>query len=201
MMTGAAHVTEASDTAVATDASAEGRRRSRATAALVVGALAVGAIGCSSTPDQSVGTEGGGASNPTTASGEGAGGGPAPDASSTSTTSTAAIPGGTSVSVTGTLSGVRTSPDSKIKTCTYLTTPEGVFALEVTERQYTIIANVEPVQLEIKDAKTKSAVAKLGQSVAVEGISHPDPTPVGGASYRCEGATAYLKATSIKPTP
>lgn len=85
------------------------------------------------------------------------------------------------MSVTGTLSGVRTSPDSKIKTCTYLTTPEGVFALEVTERQYTVIANVEPIQLEIKDAKTKSAVASLGQSVAVEGISHPDPTPVGGA--------------------
>jgi hypothetical protein len=34
--------------------------------------------------------------------------------------------------------------------------------------------------------------------VNVEGVSHPDPLPIGGKSYRCEGVAGYLKATSIK---
>lgn len=155
----------------------------------------LGAVGCSSDDGKSSDTGADGGANSTTPSGEGAGGGPAPDES---TTTTPDIPGGESVVVTGTLSGVRSSPASEYMICSYLTTDQDVFALEIAARQYEVLANVVPIQLEIKDAETGEPVANLGADVTVEGVQHPDPTEVGGQSYPCDGATAYLTVTSIE---
>jgi hypothetical protein len=169
-------------------------------AALAAGVLTLGVVGCSSGSGSGDSTGPGsvGGANPTTRSGEGAGGGPNPDGSSTSSTSVPDIAGGVTISVTGTLSGVRRSPDQQYVSCEYLTTADAVLALETADRQYEVISNVEPIQLEIRDAETGQPVAELGDQVAVVGVRHPDPTPVGGQSYRCDGATGYLGVTSIE---
>jgi hypothetical protein len=145
------------------------------------------------------------AANPTTPSGEGAGGGPPPDGPATTGSDTGDdtaddtdLPGGEPVEVTGTLSGVTASPDESLWLCHLLRTDQGTFALEFTARQYEVVANVVPAQLEIRDADTGDPVAALGDDVAVEGIRHPDPVPVGGRSYACEGVTAYLRVSHIE---
>lgn len=142
------------------------------------------------------------AANPTTPSGEGAGGGPPPDGSTTSSSDPDGddtdLPGGAPIQVTGTLSGVAAGPDESLWLCHLLRTDQGTFALEFIARQYEVVANETPAQLEIRDADTGDPVAGLGDDVAVEGIRHPDPVPVAGRSYACEGVAAYLRVSHIE---
>ncbi len=142
----------------------------------------------------------GGSGNPTTPSGEGAGGGPAPDGSPTTEASTDGpdIADGEPFEVTGTLAGVASSPDEELWLCHQLRTDQGMFALEFTDGPYEVLANEVPVQLEISDAATGELVAGLGADVVVEGIRHPDPIPVGGLSFPCEGVTGYLWVSHIE---
>jgi hypothetical protein len=141
-----------------------------------------------------------GSANPTTPSGEGAGGGPAPDGSSTTEVPADGpdIAGGEPFEVTGTLAGVASSPTDDLWLCHQLRTDQGTFALEFADSGYQVVANEVPVQLEITDAETGEPVAGLGADVVVEGIRHPDPIPVGGLSFPCEGVTGYLWVSHIE---
>jgi hypothetical protein len=142
-----------------------------------------------------------GSANPTTPSGEGAGGGPAPDGSTTTTGTPPDGPdidGGEPFEVTGTLAGVASSPDEELWLCHQLRTDQGVFALEFSDSPYEVLANEVPVQLEITDAATGELVAGLGADVVVEGIRHPDPIPVGGLSFPCDGVVGYLWVSHIE---
>lgn len=140
----------------------------------------------------------GGDTDTTDQVGADADGGSATEAGTGTTGDVPDLADGEPVEVTGTLTAVTSSPEEDLWLCHHLRSGQGTFALEFTARQYEVVANEVPVQLEIRDATTGETIAELGDDVAVEGIRHPDPVPVGGMSYPCEGVTGYLWVTHIE---